>query len=90
MARNTYSEDQLIQKTTADRLERDLGWKSHYAQDAEDLGQDSLLGRHDQHEVILKRDVLAALKRLNPGLPDSAYRDALTGSEAKPTSSIRE
>ena len=78
MARNTYSEDQLIQKTTADRLERDLGWKSHYAQDAEDLGQDSLLGRHDQHEVILKRDVLAALKRLNPGLPDSAYRDALT------------
>ncbi|MDO4681931.1 MAG: type I restriction endonuclease subunit R [Lautropia sp.] len=78
MTRNTYSEDKLIQKTTADRLERDLGWTIHYAQDAEDLGPESLLGRHDQTEVILKRDVLAALKRLNPGLPDSAYRDALT------------
>lgn len=77
MAKGSYSEDKLIQTTTAERLQKDLGWESLYAQDAEGLGEGSLLGRHDQSEVILKTQVLAALKRLNPGLPDAAYRDAL-------------
>ena len=40
-------------------------------------GPDSLLGRASDAEVVLTRDVLAALKRLNPGLPDAAYQDAL-------------
>ncbi len=38
---------------------------------------DSLLGRASDAEVVLTREVLAVLRRLNPGLPDEAYRLAL-------------
>ncbi len=38
-----YSEDQLIQKSTADFLEKELGWKSVYAFDQETLGVDGTL-----------------------------------------------
>ena len=33
-----YSEDQLIQRSTAELLENELGWKSVYAFDQETLG----------------------------------------------------
>ncbi|GAD22283.1 type I restriction endonuclease subunit R [Acidovorax sp. MR-S7] len=77
MAKKDYSEDLLIQAPTAEFLEKELGWQSVFAQDEEDFGPDSLLGRKDDTEVVLTREVLAALKRLNPGLPDAAYGDAL-------------
>ena len=35
-----YSEDQLIQKSTADFMEKELGWKSIFAFDQEKLGVD--------------------------------------------------
>jgi len=38
-----YSEDTLVQQTTADYLERQLGWESVYAYNNEDLGRDSLM-----------------------------------------------
>ena len=41
-----YSEDQLIQKSTADLLENELGWKSVYAFDKEVLGPIGTLGRN--------------------------------------------
>ena len=77
MAKKDYSEDLLIQEPTAALLEKQLGWHSVFAQDEEDFGPDSLLGRAADVEVVLTRDVMAALQRLNPGLPDSAYHDAL-------------
>lgn len=77
MARKDYSEDLLIQAPTAELLEKELGWTSVFAQDEEDFGPDSLLGRNDDSEAVLTREVLAALKRLNPGLPEAAYHDAL-------------
>lgn len=77
MAKKDYSEDLLIQAPTAELLEKQLGWQSVFAQDEGGFGPESLLGRASDTEVVLTRDVLAALKRLNPGLPDVAYQDAL-------------
>lgn len=77
MVSKDYSEDRLVQEPTADFLARQLGWQTVVAQDEEDFGPDSLLGRRDDGEVVLSREVLAALRRLNPGLPDEAYGQAL-------------
>ena len=77
MAKKDYSEDVLIQAPTVDFLEKQLGWQNVFAQDSEDFGPDSLLGRKDDTEVVLSREVLAALRRLNPRLPEVAYHEAL-------------
>ena len=55
MARKDYSEDLLIQAPTAEFLEKKLGWISVFAQDEEDFGPDSLLGRNGDAEVVLTR-----------------------------------
>ena len=41
-----YSEDTLVQQTTAEYFQRQLGWESVYAYNNEDFGPDSLLGRN--------------------------------------------
>lgn len=74
---NNYTEDTLVQQTTADYLEQKLGWKSVYAYNNEDFGPDSLLGRSSDQEVVLTRPLQAKLAELNPGLPDDAYDDAI-------------
>ena len=48
-----YSEDQLIQKSAAELLEKELGWTSVYAFDKEVLGTNGTLGRTSYHEVLL-------------------------------------
>lgn len=40
-----YTEDTLVQQTTAEYLERELGWESVYAHNNGDFGPDGLLGR---------------------------------------------
>ena len=65
-----FSEDLLIQKSTAEFLEKELGWKSVYAFDNEVLGEQGTLGRKTQSEVVLTRHLLLALKRLNPWMTD--------------------
>ena len=72
-----YTEDALVQQTTADYLEQQLGWESIYAHNAEDFGPNSRLGRASDREVVLTRYLSAALRSLNPGLPDAAYDDAV-------------
>lgn len=71
------SEDRLVQKTFADHLEQALGWESVYAWNEETFGPDGTLGRTDTTEAVLVRDLRAALKRLNPELPEKAIEDAL-------------
>ena len=73
----SYTEDTLVQQTTADYLERQLGWESIYAYNNEDFGPDSLLGRASDREVVLTRYLYAALRSLNPCLPDAAYDAAV-------------
>lgn len=77
MAKKDYSEDLLVQAPTVELLQTQLAWESVFAQDEERFGEDGLLGRRNDGEVVLTREVLAALKRLNPHLPDEAYRQAL-------------
>ncbi|MCG7848463.1 MAG: HsdR family type I site-specific deoxyribonuclease [ANME-2 cluster archaeon] len=74
---HSYTEDTLVQQTTADYLEQQLGWDSVYAYNNEDFGPDSLLGRTSDREVVLKRILRRKLVELNPDLPDEAYNDAL-------------
>lgn len=73
----TYSEDQLIQRSTAELLEKELGWKSVYAFDQETLGETGTLGRTDYHEVLLVRHFCKALKSLNPWLTDNQLQECV-------------
>ena len=77
MSPTLYTEDTLVQQTTADYLEQQLGWKAVYAYNAEDFGPDSLLGRASDREVVLRRPLRQKLAALNPGLPDAAYDEAV-------------
>lgn len=72
-----YSEDQLIQKSTADFLEKELGWKSVYAYDQETLGANGTLGRGSYHEVLLVSHFSKALKALNPWLTDKQLQECV-------------
>ncbi len=44
MTPSAYTEDTLVQQTTAEYLEQELGWESVYAYNTENFGPDSLLG----------------------------------------------
>ncbi len=77
MTLGTYTEDVLVQQTTADCLHDKLGWESVYAHNTEDFGPESLLGRESDREVVLTRRLRERLVALNPGLPETAYDDAV-------------
>src|ERR1039458_6073996 len=77
MITDIYSEDRLVQKTFADHLRDVLGWESIYAHNEETFGPTGTLGRASEREVILVRDLRAALLRLNPTLPESAITQAV-------------
>ena len=77
MTPTPYTEDTLVQQTTADYLEQQLGWASVYAYNHEDFGPDSLLGRASDRDVVLERPLRERLTALNPGLPGAAYDDAV-------------
>ncbi len=72
-----YTEGTLVQQTTADYLEQQLGWQSVYAYNNETFGPDSLLGRASDREVVLSRTLREKLVALNPGLPADAYDGAV-------------
>lgn len=71
------SEDRLVQQTFADHLRDRLGWESVYAYNAETFGVGGTLGRTSERDVVLLRDLRAALARLNPELPESAREQAV-------------
>ena len=74
---NPFTEDTLVQQTTADYLFNDLGWdESVYAFD-EKFGENGTLGRDTEQEVVLVRYLRKKLEELNPNLPEEAYRDAV-------------
>lgn len=77
-----YSEDGLVEQATQDVLE-ELGWQVVSAWKKESFGETGLLGREDKSQVILRRYLLEALQRLNPGLPAIAYEQAVELVEQK-------
>ena len=68
MASADYSEDNNIQEPAAKLFGDNLDWRSVYAFNAETFGPASLLGRKDATEVVLVRELDAALAKLNPKL----------------------
>jgi len=50
-----YTEDTLVQRTTAEYLEQQLGWESVYAYNTETFGFEGTLGRGSDCEVVLIR-----------------------------------
>lgn len=71
------SEDRLVQKTFADYLHQQLGWESVYAWNDETFGPSGTLGRTNERDIVLVRDLRNAIARLNPQLPESARDEAL-------------
>ena len=89
MSPSPFTEDTLVQQTTADYLEQHLGWHTVYAYNTEDYGPDSLLGRRSDREVVLSRPLWEKLATLNPGLPDAAYDEAVRQmTDAVPSQSL--
>ncbi|UWQ44196.1 type I restriction endonuclease subunit R [Leisingera aquaemixtae] len=74
---NDFTEDLLVQKTMADYLAEEHGWRSVMAWNSETFGPEGTLGRKSDKDVILTRYLSEALVTLNPGLPDDAYEQAL-------------
>ena len=70
MSANSYSEDQLIQRSAAELLENELGWASVYAYDKEILGLDGTLGRKTYHDVVLEGRLRRSIKKLNPKIKE--------------------
>ena len=77
MSPSPYTEDNLVQQTTAEYLERRLGWNSVYAYNTETFGPEGTLGRTNDGEVVLTRYLRQALETYNPGLLDGAYENAI-------------
>ena len=71
------NEDTLVQQTTTDYLKNNLKWDSVYAYNQETFGPDSLLGRNSDREVVLTRYLRQAFEEFNPGLPETAYDEAV-------------
>src|SRR4051812_31279872 len=71
------SEDRLVQATFATHLRDVLGWESVYAWNDETFGPEGTLGRADTREVVLTRDLRAAIVRLNPDLPSAVVDEAV-------------
>ena len=76
MITDVNSEDRLVQQTFADYLCGSLGWESVYAYNTETFGPNGTLGRASERDVVLARDLRAALARLNPDIPESARKQA--------------
>jgi len=74
---NDFTEDQLVQTTMADYLQDVHGWRSVMAWNRETFGPEGTLGRRSDKDVVLTRYLSEALVKLNPGLPDVAYKQAL-------------
>lgn len=70
-------EDRLVQKTFAEHLEKVLGWDSVYAYKPETFGTNGTLGRSSERDVVLVRDLRAALEKLNPEIPIAARDQAV-------------
>jgi type I restriction enzyme R subunit len=73
----SLSEDTLVQQTTAEFLRDALGWRCVFAWNEESFGPEGTLGRTSDREVVLTRILGEKLMALNPGLPQSAYQEAI-------------
>lgn len=72
-----YSENILVQESAGNLLQNELQWDVKYAFNQEILGEDGTLGRKSYREILLKRYVKEALKRLNAWITPVQIDEAL-------------
>lgn len=77
MITDINSEDRLAQQAFADHLHDELGWDSVYAWNQETFGTNGTLGRANEREAILIRDLRKAVVDLNPELQQAAQDQAI-------------
>ena len=78
-----YSENILVQEAAGNLLHDELGWDVVYAYNREVLGEDGTLGRKDYKEILLKRDLRAALHKLNPWITPAQIAEAIQALEQR-------
>ena len=74
---NRMTEDNLVQRTTAEYLRDVLHWEVVFAYNDETFGPKGTLGRKNDREIVLTRYLGEKLMELNPGLPTEAYQEAI-------------
>lgn len=77
MITNINSEDRLVQQTFVEFLHDELGWESVYAYNSETFGENGTLGRKDEQDVVLTRDLRDSIRRFNKDIPDTAVDDVI-------------
>lgn len=73
---NDYSENTLVQESSANLLHDELGWEVAFAYNTEELGKDGTFGRNSYKEILLTRYFRKALLRLNPWLTPAQLGEA--------------
>ncbi len=76
-----YSENKLVQDSAGNLLQNELGWDVVFAYDKEILGPNGTLGRNSYKEILLKRELRKALKRLNPWITEEDMTDVINKLE---------
>lgn len=71
------TEDRLVQQTFAAHLRDALEWDTVYAYNSETFGPNGTLGRDSEQDVVLTRELRAALVRLNEDVPAAVLEQAL-------------
>ena len=72
-----YSENILVQESAGNLLRDELGWDVVFAYNKEILGENGTLGRKDYHEILLTRDIRAALEKFNPWITPAQIGEAI-------------
>ena len=72
-----YSENILVQEAAGNLLHDELGWDVVYAYNKEVLGEKGTLGRTSYKEILLKRDLRAALQKFNPWITPVQISEAI-------------
>ncbi|MCF8244777.1 MAG: type I restriction endonuclease subunit R [Saprospiraceae bacterium] len=72
----TYSEDNFIEKT-AIAIFKEMDWQTTNVYQGERFGAGGTLGRASEADVVLRERFMAAVRALNPDLPEAAYLAAL-------------
>ena len=78
-----YSENILVQESAGNLLQNELQWDVKYAFNQEILGEDGTFGRKSYREILLKRYVKEALKRLNAWITPVQIDEALNTLEKR-------
>ncbi|WP_324665503.1 type I restriction endonuclease subunit R [Dehalococcoides mccartyi] len=72
-----YSENILVQNSTGNLLQGDLGWDVHFAYNKEVLGESGTFGRKSYKDIVLTRYLRAALFDNNDWLTEDQCENAI-------------